>query len=202
MQTSLVRLPGHTLREYQVIVTPQEALRERIMKKRAEFREHHGSSGHLPPACLCIARFHQYLMNEDRTIAQMDRMAMGMAPFRITIRGFNSLPDHAIFFHTERSAGLHKLAAGIKALGKLLYPDPDHKAKVHPEPHIVLARRLDPEQFAAGWGEWAARPFSADILAESFLVLKRIPGDIRAQVVSRSEFKNLPVATRQGELFP
>lgn len=201
MQTSLVRMPGHTLQEYQVVIAPNEALRERIMKRRSEFRERHGASGYLPPAYLSLARFHQYLMNEERTVAQIERIAMGTAPFRLSIRGFNSLPDHAIFFHTERSAGIRKLTAEIKGLGRMLHPDPDHKAHIFPEPHIALARRLAPEQFAAGWAEWAPRPFSADILADALLVLKRIPGELRSQVVLRAEFRNLPVATRQGELF-
>ena len=200
-QASLVRMPGHALQEYRIVIAPHEALRERIMKKRTEFRDRHGASGYLPPACLTLARFHQHLMNEERTIAHIERIAMGMAPFRLSIRGFNSLPDHALFFHTERNTGLRKLTAEIKGMGRLLHPDPDHKAHIIPEPHIALATRLRPEQFSAAWAEWAARPFSADILAEALLVLKRVPGDTRSQVVARLEFRNLPVTTKQGELF-
>jgi hypothetical protein len=201
MKNSLVRMPGHALQEYQLVIAPHEVLRERIMKKRSEFKERHGASGYLPPACLTLARFHQHLMNEERVIAHLERVAMGTAPFKLSIRGFNSLPDHALFFHTERSAGIRRLTAEVKAMGRMLQPDLDHKAYVIPEPHIALATRLRPEQFAAGWAEWAARPFSADFIADALLVLKRVPGDRRWQVAARHEFRNLPVAIRQGELF-
>jgi 2'-5' RNA ligase superfamily len=201
MKHSLIRMPGHALQEYQLVIAPHEALRERLMKKRAEFVGRHGASGYLQPACLTLARFHQHQMNEERILAHLERVAMGTAPFKLAIRGFNSLPDHALFFHTERSAGIRKLAAEVKAMGRMLQPDADHKAYVIPEPHIALATRLRPEQFAAGWAEWAARPFVADFIADALLVLKRVPGDRRWQVGARLDFRNLPVATRQGELF-
>ena len=38
-------------------------------------------------------------------------------------------------------------------------------------------------------------------IADGMLLLKKVQGEKRFQVVERFEFLNLPVGTRQGELF-
>jgi 2'-5' RNA ligase len=126
---------------------------------------------------------------------------MGTAPFRVAVRGFTGLPDHSIFFRIERTPALRQLTADLRSLQRQLQPDAEHKPQFFMEPNITLATRLKPAQYEQAWAEYAHRHFTADFIADGLLVLRRNPGETRFQVLSRLEFKNLPVVTRQGELF-
>jgi hypothetical protein len=201
MQASLIQMPGYALQEYQVVLNPHEALRERIMRKREAFRDRYGLPDAPAPTCLTLLRFRQRLMNEERALGQLGRIAMGIAPFRVALRDFTSLPDHSIFFRVNRTPALRQLMADLKGMQRMLQGDPEHKPHFIAEPNIPLATRLRPTQYEPAWTEYAHRHFTADFIADGLLVLRRTPGEHRFQVAARMEFRNLPVATRHGELF-
>ena len=89
----------------------------------------------------------------------------------------------------------------LKQAQKLMKADPDHDPHFIAEPFIPVARKLVPWQYEKGWLEYSHLHFSAKIIADGMLLLKRPLGDKAYQVVQRFEFMNLPVTTRQGELF-
>ena len=201
MQASLIQMPGYALHEYQIVLTPHESLRDRILRKRAECRDRYGIPDAPAATCLTLVRFRQRLMSEERTLAQIAQVAMGSAPFRVALRGFTALPDHSLFFRVERTPALRQLMADLKTLQRPFQPDAEHRPQFFSEPNIVLASRLKPPQYEQAWAEYAHRSFSADFLADGLMVLRRMPGDTRFQVIARPEFRNLPVVTRQGKLF-
>jgi hypothetical protein len=201
MKASLIQMPGYALHEYQVVINPHESLRERILRKRTECRDRFGFPDVPAATCLTLARFKQRVLSEERTIAQLAHLAMGGSPFRVSLRGFTGLPDHSLFFRVERSTALRQLTGDLKSLQRHLQPDADHKPQFFPEPNIPLATRLKPGQYQQAWAEYAHRHFTADFIADGLLVLRRTPADTRFQVMARLEFRNLPVVTRQGELF-
>jgi hypothetical protein len=69
------------------------------------------------------------------------------------------------------------------------------------DPYIAVARRLLPWQYEQGWLDYSHRHFTGRFIADSMLLLKRRVGNKSYQIVQRFQFMNLPVATRQGELF-
>jgi len=64
-----------------------------------------------------------------------------------------------------------------------------------------VARKLLPWQYEKGWLEYSHRHFTGRFIADSMLLLKRRMGERAYQIVQRLEFMNLPVSTKQGELF-
>jgi 2'-5' RNA ligase len=202
MQPSLVRMPGYALREYLLVLNPHEALRERIARKREKFRSSFGLPDGPVPAHLILARFHQRLMDADRTMGQLKQVAMGIAPFRVSLRDFGSQPDHSIVIRTDRTPALRQLSADLRGLHHMMRPDPEHPPRFIADPHIPLSARLKPQQYDKAWADYGQRHFSASFIADAMLVLSRPPGERRYQVAARLDFQNLPVATKQGELFP
>jgi 2'-5' RNA ligase len=74
------------------------------------------------------------------------------------------------------------------------------------EPHLTIARKLQPWQYEKGWLEYSNRNFSGRFIADSMLLLKRPVADtgeqrVKYQTINRFEFQNMPVTTKQGELF-
>ena len=69
------------------------------------------------------------------------------------------------------------------------------------EPHLTIARKLKPWQYEKGWLEYSQRHFTGRFIADSMTLLRRSEGEIKYHVVRQFEFQNLPVNTKQGELF-
>jgi hypothetical protein len=77
----------------------------------------------------------------------------------------------------------------------------DNKPHFINDPHLAVARRLLHWQYEKGWLDYSHRHFTGRFIADGMLLLKRRVGSKSYQIVQRFEFMNLPVATRQGELF-
>jgi hypothetical protein len=78
---------------------------------------------------------------------------------------------------------------------------PDHDPYFITEPHIAVARKLNAGQYEKSWPAFAHRSFTASFIADGMLLLKRREGEKAYQIVQRFEFMNLPVQTKQGQLF-
>jgi hypothetical protein len=61
--------------------------------------------------------------------------------------------------------------------------------------------KLQPWQYEKGWLEYSNRHFTGRFIADGMLLLRRPIGEMKYQIVQRFEFQNLPVTTKQGELF-
>jgi hypothetical protein len=83
----------------------------------------------------------------------------------------------------------------------LLKLNDDNKPHFIDEPHFTIARQLKPWQYESGWLEYSQKNFTGRFIADSMLLLKRKVGTMGYQIVARFEFQNLPVSTKQGELF-
>jgi hypothetical protein len=77
----------------------------------------------------------------------------------------------------------------------------DNKPYFIMEPHLTIARKLQPWQYEKGWLEYSTKNFTGRFIADGMLLLKRPVGEVKYQIVKRFEFQNLPVVTKQGELF-
>ena len=126
---------------------------------------------------------------------------MGMTPFKIELKDYASFPSHTIYINVATKIPVQHLVKELKQTQKLMKADPEHDPHFIAEPFIPIARKLVPWQYEKGWLEYAHLHFSAKIIADGMLLLKRPLGEKAYQVVQRFEFMNMPVTTRQGELF-
>ena len=69
------------------------------------------------------------------------------------------------------------------------------------EPHLTIARKLQPWQYEQGWLEFSHRQFTGRFIASDMLLLRRPLDDKKYEIIQRFEFENMPVHTKQGELF-
>jgi len=202
MKNTISTIPGYHLNEYLVVLTPHEELRQKIMHLKKEFSEKYEAkvSMGLKPH-LAILRFSQLEMMEERIINRLHSIAMGFPPFKIELNGYGSFPSHTIYVQVATKIPVQLLQKQLKGFQRLLKPDNDHKPHFMEEPHIAIARKLLPWQYEKGWLEYQHRHFSGKFIAYGMLLLKRKEGEKKYQAIQRFEFENLPVNTRQGELF-
>lgn len=69
------------------------------------------------------------------------------------------------------------------------------------EPHLTIARKLQPWQYEQGWLEYQHRNFTATFIAREMILLKREMGTMKYRKVADFQFAEQPVVMQQGNLF-
>jgi 2'-5' RNA ligase len=201
MNHDLSGIPGYRINEYLLVLNPHEELRNRIVQVRKDFSEKFKS----PPVGgrphLALVRFTQLEMMEERIVHRLKTVAMGYHPFKVELSNFGSFPSHTIIINVPTKVPVQNLVREIREGQRLMKLDNDNKPHFIDDPYIMVARKLLPWQYEKGWLEYSHRHFTGRFIADSMLLLKRRQGDRAYQIIQRLEFMNLPVTTKQGELF-
>jgi 2'-5' RNA ligase len=195
-------MPGYRVNEYLVVLSPHEELRNRIIRLKKEFHDSYpGSQALWGKPHLTLVRFKQLEMMEDRILNRLKTVAMGFHPIKIELKDFGSFPAHTIFIQGTTNEPRRNLVKEIRQSQRMMKLDSDNTPHFIEEPNFIISRRLLPWQYEKGWLEYSNRNFTSRFIADGMLLLKRREGDKAWQIAQRLEFMNLPVATRQGELF-
>jgi 2'-5' RNA ligase len=202
--------------EYMLILNPHEELRNRIQQVKKEFYEAYQAPTALGgKPNLTLVRFTQLSLMEERIVQRLRTIAMGFCPFKVELKDFGSFPSHTIFIQVTSKMPIRGLIHEVKDVQRLMKLDKDHKPHFIDEPYLTIARKLLPWQYEKAWLEYSNKSFTGRFIADSMLLLKRQAGvsydsslrgrDAKAsgawQIAERFAFQNLPVTTRQGELF-
>jgi len=202
MQLNIHSIPGYHINEYQLILVPHEELRNRIMQVKKEFSaKYNTTTALLNKPHIALLRFSQLEMMEERILNRLKIVAMGARPFKVELRDFGGFPSHTLFINVATKLPVQTLVREIRMNQRLMKLDNEHRPHFIEEPFIAIARKLLPWQYEKGWLEYSHRHFTGRFIADSMLLLKRRTGDKAYQIAQRFEFMNLPVTTKQGELF-
>lgn len=194
-------MPGYTLNEYLVVIAPNEDLRNRITAVRRQFGEKFSAPVSTARPHLALARFVTWNMMEEKIINRFRHISMGVTPFRIELKDYGSYPSHSIYINVATRIPVQQLVAQLRTAQKMMKAHPDHDPHFFADPQITVASRLKPWQYEQGWLEFSHLHFTARIVADGMLLLKRSLGAKSYQIAERFEFMNLPVSLKQGELF-
>ena len=208
MEPIISALPGYRVNEYLLVFNPHEELRNKIMQVKQDFYDtYKAATAKWGKPHITLVNFVQYEMIEERIINRLKMIAMGYHPVKIELKDFGSFPSHTIYINITTKMPIQNLVKEIRAqTQRLMKLDDDHKPHFILEPHLTIARRLEPWQYEKGWLEYNHKHFTGRFIADAMLLLKRPIGEpdtyrVKYQVVQRFEFQNLPVATKQGDLF-
>ena len=203
MKTIVNTIPGYRVYEYLLVLSPHEELWNKIVKVKEEFAEKYQSDhARWAKPHLTLVNFVQYNMMEERIISRLKTIAMGYPPFKIELKDFGSFPSHTIYINVMSKIPVQNLIKEIRSEGqRLMKLNDDNKPHFIMEPHLTIARKLQPWQYEKGWLEYSNKHFTGRFIAESMLLLKRPVGEMKYQVAEWFQFQNLPVTTKQGELF-
>lgn len=139
---------------------------------------------------------------EERIINNLRGISMGYPPFKVELKNYGSFPSHTIYINVTSKIPVQKLVKEIRShTQRLMKLDDDNKPHFIMEPHLTIARKLLPWQYEKRWLEYSNRHFTGRFIADEMLLMKRPAGGIKYHMVQRFEFQNLPVLTKQGELF-
>ncbi|MGZ8540528.1 MAG: 2'-5' RNA ligase family protein [Chitinophagaceae bacterium] len=203
MQLSGITMPGYRVCEYLLVLNPHEELRNKIMQAKKEFHEKYeqaGGSGGQPQ--ILLVNFLQYEMMEERLINRLKVIAMSFPPFKVELKDFGSFPSHSIYINVTSKVPVQGLVKQVRhEAQRLMKLNDENKPHFIMEPHLTIARKLKPWQYEKGWLEYSHKNFTGRFIADAMLLLRRPVGEIKYKTIRRFEFQNLPVLTKQGDLF-
>jgi 2'-5' RNA ligase len=203
MKPSALTLPGYKVNEYLLVLNPHEDLRNKIKAVKKEFHDTYKAPNALwGKPHITLVNFLQYAMMEERIISRLKTVAMGYHPFKVELKDFGSFPSHTIYINVTTKEPVRELVKEMRPFQQLMKLNKDNKPHFIDEPHLTVARKLLPWQYEKGWLEYSQKHFTGRFIADSMLLLRRQAGvDNPYQILHRLEFMNLPVSTKQGELF-
>jgi 2'-5' RNA ligase len=196
-------VPGYKIYEYLLVLSPHEELRNKIMQVKKEFNESYKATTALySKPHLTLVNYVQYQLMEERIINHLKTIAMGYQPIKIELKDYGSFPAHTIYINVTSKMPIQNLIKTIRSdTQRLLKLNDDHKPHFIMEPHLTIARKLLPWQYENGWLEYSHKHFTGRFIADAMLLLKRPVNEFKYEIVQRFAFENLPVNTKQGELF-
>jgi 2'-5' RNA ligase len=199
----LTTIPGYRVNEYLLVLSPHEELWSRIMKIKEEFAEAYQSdNARWGKPHITLATFTQYEMMEERILNRLRNVALAQYPFKVELRDFGSFPSHTIYIYVPTKVPIHDLVKAVRHdTQRLMKLNDDNKPHFITEPHITIARKLQPWQYEKGWLEYSHKQFTGRFIADTMVLMKRPVGEFKYRVVKKFEFQNLPVTTKQGALF-
>lgn len=202
MQITGPTLPGYRAYEYLLVLNPHEDLRKKIMQVKKEFSEKYGVGNSGGITYLALAGFIQYEMMQERIINRLKLVGMSFPPFKVELKDFGSFPSHTIYINVASRLPVQNLVKEVRSQAqRLMKLNDENKPHFILEPHLTIARKLKSWQYEKGWLEYSTKNFSGRFIADSMALLRRPVGEMRYSTIARFEFQNLPVSTRQGELF-
>jgi len=203
METIINTIPGYRVYEYLLVLSPHEELWNRIMKVKENFAtEYKSDHARWGKPQVVLVNFLQYAMMEERITNRLRTIAMGYPAFKVELKDFGSFPSHTIYINVTSKLPIQNLVKEIRHDGqRLMKLNDDHKPHFILEPHLTIARKLVPWQYEKGWLEYSHKHFTGRFIADKMTLLKRPAGEMKYHLVEKFEFQNMPVTTKQGELF-
>jgi 2'-5' RNA ligase len=203
MQEITMSMPGYRVCEYKIVLHPHAELRNKIAEIRNHFNKEFKVTNPVSSKVdLVLARFKQVEMMEGRIVNKLNSIGLGYPPFKIELKDFGSFPSHTIFINVISKIPVQALIKQIRSeTQRLMKLNDDNKPYFDMEPYIIIGRKLVHWQYEQAWLAYSNKHFTGRFIADAMLLLKRQEGERAWQIVQRFEFKNLPVNTKQGELF-
>jgi 2'-5' RNA ligase len=200
---TVTTIPGYRIYEYLLVLSPHRELWDKIMEVKAKFADDYESDhARWGKPHVTLANFVQYEMMQERLVNRLRIVAMGATPFKIELRDFGSFPSHTIYINIVTKVQVQNLVKAVRQEAqKLMKLNDDNKPHFILEPHLTIARKLLPWQYEKGWLEYSNKKFSGRFIADNMVLLRRPVGEMKYQLVQKFEFQNMPVMTKQGELF-
>ncbi len=209
MVTIINSIPGYRVYEYLLVLSPHEELWNRIVKVKEDFAKQYKSDyARWGKPHITLVNFVQYAMMEERIVSRLHNIAMGFPPFKVELKDYGSFPSHTIYINVTSKLQVQNLVKNIRTESqRLMKLNDDNKPHFIMEPHLTIARKLKPWQYEKGWLEYSHKHFTGRFIANEMTLLKRLAVEspegyrVKYQVAATFQFQNLPVITKQGELF-
>ena len=188
--------------EYLLVLQPHEALWNEIKIIKEKFANDYSceqAKKGLPH--ITLIRFRQFQSTENYIRHWLRNNARTISPFKIEMKDFGSFPSHTIYINIVSKVPIMNAVKALRqSAQKFMKLDKDNKPHFITEPHLTIARKLQPWQYEKGWLEYQQANFHGRFIADHALLLKRKEGEFYKQV-EKFMFEGIKTEITQAELF-
>ena len=188
--------------EYLLVLQPHEALGTEIKSIKEKFATDYScdqARKGLPHITLAV--FKQYQATENRIRQLLRNNARTLSSFKIEMKGFGSFPSHTIYIDIVSKVPIMNAVKILRQQAqKFMKLDKDNKPHFITDPHLTIARKLQPWQYERAWIKYEHADFHGRFIADHVMLLKRKPGEYY-KPVERFMFKGIKEEITQTELF-
>lgn len=193
---------AHPLNEYIIVVQPHADLCNTINALKQQF----AATYQLPAVKfskpnITLVHFKQYETMERKIVHRLQNIAAIQAPFVIQLSNFGSFPTHTIYIGVATPQPIVQLGNAIKSIQLLLKPNSAHKPHFITEPHMMVARKLQPWQYEQGWMQYSQMTFKAQFVANEMVLLKRAADSKVFVLAAKFGLLNQNTVMHQASLF-
>jgi 2'-5' RNA ligase len=188
--------------EYLLVLQPHEALWNDIKSIKQKFAEgfncEQAKKG-LPH--ITLIRFKQFQSTENHIRHWLRNNARAISPFKVEMKDFGSFPSHTIYINIVSKVPIMNAVKILRQNAqKFMKIDKDNKPHFITEPHLTIARKLQPWQYEKGWLEYEHVNFHGRFIADHAMLLKRKDGEYYKQV-EKFMFEGIKEEIKQTNLF-
>ena len=162
------------INEYLLILQPHEDLYNKIMDIKYSFADKYDCSlARYTKPHITLINFVQWEMQETKLINRLKNIIENLTPFSVKIDGFGSFPTHTIYFNIQTKNDIVEMVKSLRPIQSLMTLSKKNKPHFITEPHLTLARKLQPWQYEKGWLEYSNTNFVASFMVNKVMLLKR-----------------------------
>lgn len=186
--------------DYLLVLSPHEELWNQVKAIKEKFATDYDcetARRGLPHITLAV--FRQQQVFEMRIRQKLKNISRCLSPFKVELKDFGSFPSHTIYINIVSKVQIVDAVKALRAPQKLMKLDKDNKPHFITEPHLTIARKLQPWQYEKGWLEYKHRHFHGRFIADHAVLLKRRAGE-SYKVAEKFMFEGIQ-ATKQASLF-
>lgn len=182
----LITYQREALNRYRLILDLPPAVKKRFVTTRSKldafFRGMHMPGGQ---PFIDLVHFEGYETEEINWLSELHKVAQGMMPFKMHLKGFALLNGTEIYIAIEEKNSVQSL---LKRIGRL---QPYWKeARLNPLPRITLAKGLHQWQLEKCWPYFEKQAFRSYFIMNRVLLLKQMPGYRSWQIERSILFEN------------
>jgi hypothetical protein len=202
MQLDLFSFPGNVTYEYVLLLGLPESVKKRVVTKKREFFSKYGTlSAIRSTPHLVLSSFTMKGSLEDHIIEQLEKVSLGEAPFKVSLKNYGACEKHSISIKVQDREPILALSSQLSSLLSITSQAPLPPAAFSQNPAIEIASGLTPGVFARAAKEYAKKMFTDMFVANSMLLLKRRNEHQKYQVVRGFEFMGLPFLSCRSDRF-
>lgn len=188
--------------EYLLVLQPHNALWDEIKFIKEKFKADYKFDGitiGLPH--ITLAMFKQYPATENRIVNALGNNAKTLSPFKVELKEFGSFPTHTIYVNIVSKVPIMNAVKTLRQNAQTFMKiDKDNKPFFITEPHLTIARRLQPWQYEKSWLQYQQADFHGRFIADHALLLKRKAGEFY-KPVEKFMFEGIKKEVTQAALF-
>jgi len=201
MENEVLALPGYTECEFLLVLQPHEELWNTIVAEKNYFKQQYQCETTFGKPHITLVKFQQYEMMQPRIVQHLHGIALGLPPIKVELKNYGSFPSHTIYINIVSKVPVTETVKAIRSAQKLMKIDKERKPHFITEPHLSIARKLQPWQYEKGWQEYEHKHFHGRFIADYMLLLKRRAGEKAYRIVERFEFRNQCTKAVQKGMF-